>query len=204
MTSAPHKLLAWLVGTARCSFCCCVLPDVRLSPRGSALPSSPASPCAGSELWKWGPCGTKLAGCAVSGQPSLCQLVACPVTEQLGAPCTQALHDAYGGWLDEQSVADFAGYAEVVFRALGHRVTNWSTFNEPWTFVEVRQGRTLMLVLGAQAAAGTLGLPNHMLLACQSPAIIFMIWWMPGSCLHQVTAILQSYSALAAWDDGVT
>eukprot|EP00891_Asterochloris_glomerata_P005291 jgi/Astpho2/5291/e_gw1.00074.33.1_t len=49
----------------------------------------------------------------------------------------QALHDAYGGWLDEQSIADFAEYAEVVFKAMGHRVTNWSTFNEPWTFVEL-------------------------------------------------------------------
>lgn len=87
------------------------------------------------------------------------QLPACLMAEQLGSPCVQALHDAYGGWLDEQSIADFAEYAEVVFKAMGHRVTNWSTFNEPWTFVEVRQGQRPMLVMGAQAAAGTLGCP---------------------------------------------
>ncbi|KAL0039349.1 hypothetical protein WJX79_004246 [Trebouxia sp. C0005] len=49
----------------------------------------------------------------------------------------QALHDKYGGWLSEDSVADFAEYANICFRAFGDRVKHWSTFNEPWTFVEV-------------------------------------------------------------------
>ena len=85
------------------------------------------------------------------------------MTEQLGFPRVQALHDAYGGWLDKQSVADFAEYAEVVFKALGHRVTNWSTFNEPWTFVEVRQGQRRCWCWVLRPAAGTLGLRNHVL-----------------------------------------
>jgi len=49
----------------------------------------------------------------------------------------QALHDKYGGWLSEDCVADFAEYADICFRAFGDRVKHWSTFNEPWTFVEV-------------------------------------------------------------------
>ena len=107
----------------------------------------------------------KAGGICSAGQPSSPQLPPCPMTDQLGAHCLQALHDAYGGWLHEKSVADFAAYAEVLFKALGHRVTNWSTFNEPWTFVEVRQGH-MMLLLDAQAAAGALGLPNHMSSGC--------------------------------------
>jgi len=49
----------------------------------------------------------------------------------------QALHDKYGGWMSEDSVADFAEYADTCFKAFGDRVKHWSTFNEPWTFVEV-------------------------------------------------------------------
>ena len=49
----------------------------------------------------------------------------------------QVLHDKYGGWLSEDSVVDFAEYANICFRAFGDRVKHWSTFNEPWTFVEV-------------------------------------------------------------------
>ncbi|KAK9832581.1 hypothetical protein WJX81_000662 [Elliptochloris bilobata] len=46
----------------------------------------------------------------------------------------QVLQDRYGGFLNEQIVADFTHYATVVFEALGSRVTYWSTFNEPATF----------------------------------------------------------------------
>lgn len=53
----------------------------------------------------------------------------------------QALHDKYGGWLSEASVADFAEYARICFEAFGSRVKHWSTFNEPWTFIEVRRGQ---------------------------------------------------------------
>jgi beta-glucosidase len=43
----------------------------------------------------------------------------------------QALQDQ-GGWA-ERSIADaFADYADVVSRALGDRVKNWITINEPW------------------------------------------------------------------------
>lgn len=53
-------------------------------------------------------------------------------------PCwLQALHDKYGGWLSGEAVADFAEYADICFKAFGDRVKHWSTFNEPWTFVEV-------------------------------------------------------------------
>ena len=46
----------------------------------------------------------------------------------------QALQDEYEGWLSPRSVDDFAAYARAVFAAFGHRVTFWSTFNEPYTF----------------------------------------------------------------------
>lgn len=49
----------------------------------------------------------------------------------------QALHDRYGGWLSKESVSDFAEYADICFKTFGDRVKHWSTFNEPWTFVEV-------------------------------------------------------------------
>ena len=49
----------------------------------------------------------------------------------------QALHDKYGGWMSKESVSDFADYADICFKTFGDRVKHWSTFNEPWTFVEV-------------------------------------------------------------------
>lgn len=42
-----------------------------------------------------------------------------------------ALHDR-GGWLNPDSPAWFADYAQVLFRALGDRVPYWVTVNEPW------------------------------------------------------------------------
>ncbi|KAK9823911.1 hypothetical protein WJX72_006306 [[Myrmecia] bisecta] len=47
----------------------------------------------------------------------------------------QALHDRYGGWLSDQIVPDFVAFAEACFSAFGPRVTYWTTFNEPWTFI---------------------------------------------------------------------
>lgn len=41
-----------------------------------------------------------------------------------------ALHDA-GGWVNRRIVDWFGDYAEIVFKALGDRVTSWSTINEP-------------------------------------------------------------------------
>ncbi|KAK9827612.1 hypothetical protein WJX81_006199 [Elliptochloris bilobata] len=46
----------------------------------------------------------------------------------------QTLQDSYGGWGSSRIVNDFAAYADVVFKALGSRVTYWTTFNEPWSF----------------------------------------------------------------------
>jgi beta-glucosidase len=46
----------------------------------------------------------------------------------------QALEDR-GGWANGQSVDWFAGYAEVLYRALDDRVTLWATINEPWVVV---------------------------------------------------------------------
>lgn len=45
------------------------------------------------------------------------------------------LQDLYGGWRSSQSVRHFAEYAEVAFKAFGKRVSTWTTFNEPWSFV---------------------------------------------------------------------
>jgi beta-glucosidase len=54
----------------------------------------------------------------------------------------QALQDA-GGWPARNVVDTFVEYADIVSRALGDRVKNWTTFNEPWVsaFVGYRDGR---------------------------------------------------------------
>jgi beta-glucosidase len=44
----------------------------------------------------------------------------------------QALQDRYGGWTSRETALRFAEYADVVFRALGDRVSMWITLNEPW------------------------------------------------------------------------
>ncbi|KAL8480724.1 hypothetical protein ACS0TY_027314 [Phlomoides rotata] len=46
----------------------------------------------------------------------------------------QSLEDRYMGWLDPQSIKDFATYAETCFKEFGDRVKHWITFNEPHTF----------------------------------------------------------------------
>ena len=40
--------------------------------------------------------------------------------------------DDRGGWLNRDSAAWFAGYADILFRALDDRVEAWATLNEPW------------------------------------------------------------------------
>ena len=39
---------------------------------------------------------------------------------------------AHGGWANRDIAGQFADYAAIVTRALGDRVTNWITLNEPW------------------------------------------------------------------------
>jgi len=54
----------------------------------------------------------------------------------------QALQDE-GGWPARKTAEAFVEYADVVSRALGDRVKNWITFNEPWVsaFVGYKDGR---------------------------------------------------------------
>ncbi len=44
--------------------------------------------------------------------------------------------DDRGGWLNRDSAAWFADYAQLVFRALDDRVQHWVTLNEPWVSVD--------------------------------------------------------------------
>ncbi len=45
----------------------------------------------------------------------------------------QALHDRYGGFLNqEEYVKDYVNFAKVMFKALGSKVKKWITYNEPW------------------------------------------------------------------------
>ena len=54
----------------------------------------------------------------------------------------QVLEDQ-GGWPDRMVVDAFVEFADAVTRALGDRVKNWTTFNEPWVsaFVGYEEGR---------------------------------------------------------------
>lgn len=45
----------------------------------------------------------------------------------------QSLEDRYTGWLNPQSIKDYAIYAETCFKVFGDRVKHWITFNEPHT-----------------------------------------------------------------------
>ncbi|MFP4363385.1 MAG: GH1 family beta-glucosidase [Spirochaetia bacterium] len=43
-----------------------------------------------------------------------------------------SLQKEYGGWTSRKIVRDFSEYTETVVNALGDRVNNWITINEPW------------------------------------------------------------------------
>ncbi|MEP7293060.1 MAG: GH1 family beta-glucosidase [Chloroflexota bacterium] len=65
----------------------------------------------------------------------------------------QALEDE-GGWLRRGIADDFVAYADVVSGALGDRVKNWITFNEPWCIT------WLGYMIGAHAPGLTSDLPT--------------------------------------------
>ena len=44
------------------------------------------------------------------------------------------LEDAYGGWINQQIITDFTSYADFLFATFGHRVKNWITLNEPYSY----------------------------------------------------------------------
>ena len=75
----------------------------------------------------------------------------------------QALEDM-GGWTNRATVDAFVAYAGVVARALGDRVQNWITFNEPWVsaFVGYYDGRHAP---GVQNLAKAVQASHHLLLA---------------------------------------
>jgi len=62
----------------------------------------------------------------------------------------QVLEDA-GGWLNRETADRFAYYADVMASALGDRVKNWITLNEPWC------SAFLGYTLGVHAPGSTLG-----------------------------------------------
>jgi beta-glucosidase len=75
----------------------------------------------------------------------------------------QALQDA-GGWQSRSTVEAFEQYADVVSRALGDRVGNWITHNEPWVtaFVGHRDG---VFPPGHSDFAEALTVAHHLLLS---------------------------------------
>jgi beta-glucosidase len=72
--------------------------------------------------------------------------------------------DDLGGWLDRDIAGWFSDYAEILYRALGDRVPQWATINEPWVIVD---GGYLHGVLapGHQSAFEAPRAAHHVLLA---------------------------------------
>jgi beta-glucosidase len=74
-----------------------------------------------------------------------------------------ALHER-GGWLERDTAAAFADYAEVVARRLGDRVARWITLNEPWCSAYLGYGTGVHAPgLRSMQSAATAG--HHLLLA---------------------------------------
>ncbi|MFC7330640.1 GH1 family beta-glucosidase [Marinactinospora rubrisoli] len=75
----------------------------------------------------------------------------------------QPLEDA-GGWPVRDTALRFAEYAAVVHDALGDRVANWTTLNEPWcsAFLGYAQG---VHAPGRREPAAALAAVHHLLLA---------------------------------------
>ncbi|WP_440899156.1 GH1 family beta-glucosidase [Actinosynnema sp.] len=74
----------------------------------------------------------------------------------------QALEDA-GGWANRDTAHRFADYAATVVEALGDRVSNWTTLNEPWcsAFLGYAGG---IHAPGRQEPAAAVAAVHHLLL----------------------------------------
>ena len=75
----------------------------------------------------------------------------------------QALEDG-GGWLNRQTVDHFVRYADVVAEALGDRVKNWITHNEPWVAAHLGYG-TGVFAPGIADLGSALTAAHHILLS---------------------------------------
>jgi beta-glucosidase len=75
----------------------------------------------------------------------------------------QVLEDQ-GGWTARATAERFAGYAEAVARALGDRVSRWTTINEPWCAAMLGYGAGIHAPGRAEPAAAVAA-AHHVLLA---------------------------------------
>ena len=75
----------------------------------------------------------------------------------------QTLEDA-GGWLARDTAMAFAEYADVMTRALGDRLKNWATLNEPWCSAFLGYGIGIHAP-GKTDFAASLQAGHHLLLA---------------------------------------
>ena len=75
----------------------------------------------------------------------------------------QALQED-GGWLNRDTVDAFVHYAEVVAGALGGRVSNWITHNEPWVAAHLGYG-TGYFAPGIADLGSALTAGHHILLS---------------------------------------
>jgi beta-glucosidase len=75
----------------------------------------------------------------------------------------QELQDA-GGWTNRDTAARFADYAEALGRALGDRVSSWTTLNEPWCSAFLGHGSGVHAP-GHTNGAEALSAVHHLLLA---------------------------------------
>jgi beta-glucosidase len=91
----------------------------------------------------------------------------------------QALEDAEGGWRARAIADRFAEYAAVVFEALGDRVEDWITLNEPFVsaFVGHHQGGHAP---GARDLAAAVRVSHHLLLGHGRAVAAFRASGRPG------------------------
>lgn len=70
-----------------------------------------------------------------------------------------------GGWLNPESSGWFEEYTRVAAQALGDRVKNWLTFNEPQCFIGISYVRTLQAPALPYPARDTMRMAKNVLLA---------------------------------------